>query len=136
MKAFLDKVFPAKVASALLLAALAALLVFHVLVVAGLLPADIVWGGIVINDRANFYWLEALAVVVTLGFATLVLMKTGVVPTDRARVIPTVGLWLVFGFLVLNAVGNLASGVSLENWFFAPVAIVLALVALRVALEP
>jgi hypothetical protein len=136
MKAFLDKVFPAKVASALLLAALAALLVFHVLVVAGLLPAGIVWGGIVINDRGNFYLLEGLAIAVTLVFASLVLMKAGLMPTDRARVIPTVGLWLVFGFLVLNAVGNLASGVSLENWFFAPVTLVLALIALRVALEP
>jgi hypothetical protein len=46
-----------------------------------------------------------------------------------------IGVWLVFAFLLLNTLGNLASGVSFENLIAAPITIILALCALRLAIE-
>jgi hypothetical protein len=44
-------------------------------------------------------------------------------------------VWLIFVFLLLNTLGNLASGVSFENLIAAPVTIILALCAFRLAIE-
>jgi hypothetical protein len=44
-------------------------------------------------------------------------------------------VWIIFVFLLLNTLGNLASGVSAENFVFAPITLVLALCALRLAIE-
>ena len=35
----------------------------------------------------------------------------------------------------LNTIGNLASGVAAGNWFFAPLTLILAFFALRLAIE-
>jgi hypothetical protein len=46
------------------------------------------------------------------------------------------GVWLIFAFLLLNTLGNLASGATFESLFAAPLTILVALCALRLALEP
>jgi hypothetical protein len=46
-----------------------------------------------------------------------------------------VGVWLILVFLLLNMLGNLASGVSFENLIAAPITIILALCAFRLAIE-
>jgi len=46
-----------------------------------------------------------------------------------------IGVWLIFAYLLLNTLGNLASGISLEKLLFAPITIILALCALRLAIE-
>ena len=46
-----------------------------------------------------------------------------------------IGVWIIFIFLLLNTLGNLASDVSAENFIFAPVTIVLALCAFRLRIE-
>jgi hypothetical protein len=46
-----------------------------------------------------------------------------------------VGIWLVFAYLLLNTLGNLASGISFEKLVFAPITILLAFCAFRLAIE-
>jgi hypothetical protein len=52
------------------------------------------------------------------------------------RTVATVGVWLIFAYLLLNTVGNLASGVAFEKLLFAPLTLFLALCAFRLALAP
>ena len=47
----------------------------------------------------------------------------------------TVGTWIIFAFLILNTVGNLASNVSFERLVFAPITLILAFFAFRLAIE-
>jgi hypothetical protein len=47
----------------------------------------------------------------------------------------TILLWIIFAYSLLNALGNLASGVSVENLIFAPISILIAVLVLRLALE-
>ena len=46
-----------------------------------------------------------------------------------------IGVWIVFAYLVLNTLGNFASGVSLETLVFGPLTIIMAFCALRLAIE-
>jgi archaellum biogenesis protein FlaJ (TadC family) len=132
----MQKLFPAKFAAVALLVAMALLQVFHILTLLGLMPQTTVWSGIVIQDKNNFYLLEGTAIALSLAFSVVVVARAGWWRSGRVGVVAIVGMWLVFGGFVLIALGNVVLGVTLENWFSAPLAVVLALIALRLALEP
>ena len=131
----MKKLISAKLAGNILLAALGLLLIFHILVLLRVIPADIVWGGMMQGGQANLSMLETIALLVTLLFILIVAAKTGYLQAGKLSGVVNVGVWLIFVFLVLNTLGNLASGVSFENLTAAPVTIILALCAFRLAIE-
>ena len=59
----MKKLISAKLAGNILLAALGVLFVFHILVLLGVLPADIVWGGQITDAQTNLVMLETVALV-------------------------------------------------------------------------
>jgi len=129
----MKRLITAKLAGNILLASLGLLLVFHVLVLLGIVPADIMWGGQATS--ANLITLEMVALIVTLFFGFIITAKTGYINVGIFAVVVNILVWVVFLFLILNTLGNLASGVSAENFIFAPITLVLAFCALRLALE-
>lgn len=131
----MKKLVSAKLAGNILLAALGILSVFHILVLLRVIPADIVWGGMIQGSQANLIMLETIALLVTLLFMLIIAAKTGYMQAGRLSGAINVGMWLIFVFLLLNTLGNLASGVSFENLVFAPITIILALCAFRLAIE-
>jgi len=127
------KLISAKLAGNILLFSLGLLLIFHILVLFKVIPANIMWGGQA--TAANIITLEIVALIVTLFFGYVIAAKTGYVSSGKFIVVINILVWIIFAFLVLNTVGNLASGVSAENLIFAPITLILALCALRLALE-
>jgi hypothetical protein len=63
-----------------------------------------------------------------------VIMRSVYVIADKFKKVSAIGIWVVFAYFVLNAVGNFTSGVSAENFLFGPLTVVLALLSLRVAI--
>lgn len=131
----MKKLMSARLAGNILLIALGILFIFHILVLLGVLPAGVVWGGMVQGDQTNLLALETVALAVTLLFMLVVAARIGYIQAGRLSGVVKVGVWLIFVFLLLNTLGNLASGVSFENLIAAPVTIILALCALRLAIE-
>lgn len=125
----------AKLTGNILLAALGLLAIFHVLVLLRVIPADIVWGGRIQGVPSNLVTLETIALLVTLLFFVIIAAKTGYVQAGRLSGAVNLGVWLVFAYLILNTLGNLASGISFESLIAAPVTIILALCAFRLAIE-
>lgn len=125
----------ARLAGNILLIALGLLAVFHVLVLLGVVPADAIWGGQINGASANLLLLEIIALLVTGVFAVVVAVKLGYLKTGRFKRAADVGVWILFAYLVLNTIGNLASAASFEALIFAPITIALALCALRLAVE-
>lgn len=131
----MKKLISTRLAGNILLVALGLLFVFHILVLFRVLPADIVWGGRIQGVPENFVTLEASALLVTLFFILIITAKLGYIQAGRLSGVVNIGVWLIFVFLLLNTLGNLASGVSFENLIAAPLTIILALCALRLAIE-
>ena len=131
----MKKLISARLAGNILLVALGLLALFHILVLLGVIPADIVWGGMVQGVPSNLVTLETVALLLTLLFILIIAAKTGYVQAGRLSSAVNIGVWLIFAYLLLNTLGNLASGVSFEKLIFAPITILLALYALRLALE-
>ncbi|MEO8355331.1 MAG: hypothetical protein ABI621_05430 [Chloroflexota bacterium] len=131
----MKKFISAKLAGNILLAALGVLFIFHILVVLGLIPADIVWGGQINDAQTNLVMLETIALLVTLLFIFIVAVKTGYIKMDKFHSVINAGAWLIFIFMILNTLGNIASAASFENLVFAPITVILALCAFRLAVE-
>lgn len=129
----MKKLISAKLAGNILLFSLGLLLVFHILVLLKIVPANIMWGGQA--NAGNLVMLEVIAIVVTLFFGYIIAAKTGYIQVGKFAGVVNILVWIIFIFLLLNTLGNLASGVSAENFIFAPVTLILALCALRLAIE-
>ena len=71
----------------------------------------------------------------TAFFILIVATKTGYLQAGKWSGVINVGIWLIFAYLLLNTLGNLASGISFEKLIFAPITILLAFCAYRLAIE-
>jgi len=131
----MKKWISAKLAGNILLAAFGLLIIFHSLVLLGIIPADIVWGGMIQDAQTNLVTLEVIALLVTGLFMLIIAAKLGYMQAGKLSGIVNFGVWLIFVFLLLNTLGNLASGVSFENLVFAPITMILAFCAFRLAIE-
>jgi hypothetical protein len=131
----MKKWISAKLAGNILLLALAMFAIFHLLVLVGVAPSNIIWGGQIQNSPTTLLTLEIIALLVTLLFAVIVAAKVEYIRVNRFQTALTIGVWIIFAYLVLNTVGNLASAVSVENLIFAPITLGLAFCALRLAID-
>jgi hypothetical protein len=131
----MKKIISFKLSGIILLILLVLLTVFHLLILSGVIPPDIVWGGQAKNPSADITAMETVAVIVTLIFIGIVLLKMGYVKLKKFTVGVKIGSWIVFGYLVFNTFTNFASAAAIETAIFAPVTAIMAFCALRVALE-
>ena len=79
--------------------------------------------------------MEMISLVVTLLLAAMVAAKAGYIEGTKFKKAINGGIWLVLVILILSMLANLASGVSFENFIFAPIAAVLTFCAYRLAIE-
>lgn len=131
----MKKRFSAKLAGNILLVSFGLLTIFHMLVLSSVVSPEIVWGGQAGNSRTSLLTLEIVALLATALMAVIVAARMGYIQAGRFKAAVHVGTWLVFAYLLLNLLGNLASGVSAENSIFAPITLILALCALRLAIK-
>ena len=129
------KVINADLAAKILLGGFGLVLLVHVLIIARVVPASIVWGGQIKTDNSNLIQMEILAIALTVLFASIVIFKLRSLHGDNPSVLIKISMWIACAYLVLNFLGNFASGVKAETFIFGPLTIVMALCALRLAVE-
>ena len=131
----MKKLISVKLAGNLLLISFGLLAIFDMLILLNILPSNIVWGGQIKNPAANLIVLELIALVVTFIFAIVIAAKMDYIKAGGFTKAVNIGVWVIFAYLILNTLGNLASGVSFENLIFAPITLALAFCAFRLAIE-
>ena len=92
----------------------ALVLLFHILVVAGALPADIAWGGRVVSER-EVLLLEAVSICVNAFLIWTLLQKGRYVRAMFGDKAVRAILWGFFALFLLNSVGNLFAETSFEK---------------------
>ena len=130
----MKKLIGFKQAGNILMICMALLAVVHLLILFRVIPYEIVWGG-QIQDASSLLLFETVALVVTLLFAMVIALKIGYIRAGRLQIVANIGMWIIFMYFVLNTLGNIASSVSIENLVFAPITVILSLLALRLAVE-
>ncbi len=131
----MKKLISAKLAGNILLILFGALILFHILVLFNLLPSGMVWGGQAGNSSASLRTLEIISLAITILFAVAVAAKVGYIKAEGFRGAINVFVWIIFAYLLLNIIGNLASSSSTEKLIFTPITVIAALLTLRLAVE-
>jgi len=131
----MKKLISVKLAGNLLLISLGLLAIFDILIMLNVVPSNIVWGGQIKDPAINLIVLELIALVVTFIFAIIIAAKMDYIKAGGFTRAVNIGVWVIFAYLILNTLGNLASGVSFENLIFAPITLALAFCAFRLAIE-
>jgi hypothetical protein len=131
----MKKLISAKTAGNILLGIFAALILFHILILFNLLPSGIVWGGQAENSAGSLRIMEVVSLVFTILFAVIVAAKIGYIKLGISTKILNILLWIIFAYLILNTLGNLASSSSTEKLIFTPLTIIAALLVFRLAKE-
>ncbi len=125
-----------KLAANILLAIMALFELMHVLILVGIVPSSIVWGGRMDASGSSVVLLEGIAFVVMLLFMLIVAIKAGYIKAGKIlKRIVDITVWVLFVYFLLNTVGNFASHSFVEQWVFSPVTIIMAVLTLRLAIE-
>jgi hypothetical protein len=107
--------------------------VVHSLVIAGVLPLNLVWGGRMTNRkelvRAEIGAMASLAIA-----ALVAILQARGVATGNPALVWVIGSWVMAAVFVLNTLGNLASRSMFEKVLFTPLTLALALLFVRLAL--
>lgn len=108
-------------------------IIFHFLVLGGIVPYDMVWGGRLKNNEemVRFEWVSILVNFVMLF---VVLLAARVIPNNVPSIIFQVAFWMMAVLFLMNTVGNLLSNSAMEKAIFTPITALLALCSLRLAL--
>lgn len=123
---------PFRTAAVTLLVLFAAAIAFQLVVFAGLIPMEMVWGGRLQNEQERMVG-ALLSIAFLFVFVALVLVRMGRI----GRSMPVVGkwgMWAVCVLFALNTVGNLFALDLRETLIFTPITLVSAVLAARVAI--
>jgi hypothetical protein len=115
-----------------LLSILSMVIVFHVLVLTGVIPFQMVWGGR-LSERQEMFVFEAISILLNALMLLAVGLHTGLFRLSVNRKITTVALWLMVILFLVNTVGNLFSNNRTEMIIFTPLTLILGLLSLRLA---
>jgi len=129
----MKKLISAKLAGTILLFFMFLLTIFHLLIIFNVIPADIFWGGQIKDTSTNVLLMEFIALVVIFVFIIIIAAK--IYKSAKYRKLVNIGVWIIFIYLFLNTLANLASGHFIEKAVIAPITLIMSFFALRLAIE-
>lgn len=113
-----------------LLCILAPMVLFHILVLSGIVPYTIVWGGRLTN-QAEMVQFELISISILLLMLFVVAVHAGFIKIGFQPFIFRIAFWVMAGLFLLNTIGNMQSLNETERLLFTPVTFLLFLFSLR-----
>lgn len=112
----------------LLLLLLSLLGIMHILLLIGVIPQGVVWGG-QLKNQEDLFQMESISLVVTFFFALIVFFKIKSLRNGKKSKILSILLYIIAIFFLINTFTNLFSPVLLERLIFTPVSITMAVLS-------
>jgi membrane protease YdiL (CAAX protease family) len=100
----------------ILLALLIAVILFHISVIAKVVPYDIAWGGR-LQDDSEMYVFESISILIILFLGLVLLMKGDHVKFRFKNKTINIILWTFLAIFLLNTVGNIFAKTNFEKLF-------------------
>mgnify|MGYP000863798969 FL=1 len=89
---------------------------FHLAILAKIIPYTIAWGGRLTNDY-EMYVFESISILVNVFLSWIILMKGNLVNFQFSARIVKIILWFFFVFFILNTIGNILAKTNFEKCF-------------------
>ncbi|MHA8053818.1 hypothetical protein [Aquirufa sp. OSTEICH-129A] len=129
----MKKWIPFKLALSIFLGFATLAMLFHLLVLLGIVPADIVWGGR-LQSRNELIQMESISLLLLAFMAVIVSMKARWIFPKFYKIADYL-VWLIPLLFFLNTLGNTQALNVTERIIFTPITFILTLISLRIALE-
>ncbi len=120
-------------ANAIAMLILSLVLVFHVLVLSGVVPYAIVWGGRVDSDE-QMQTAEAVSIFMLIFILWILAMKSRRLPPIVSEKNLNGCIWAIAILFALNTLGNLLSENRFEKIVFTPITLLLTVLCLRMVI--
>ena len=130
----MKKLISQKQAINIMIALLTTVLVFHALVLTGVIPYTIVWAG-KINTVAEMRKLEVGSILVNAFAIFILVLKADYVKHRVSVKILDAIIWLLAVLFSLNTIGNLFAESGFELYFFTPITFISAVLCLRIVIS-
>jgi len=130
----MKKLISQKQAINIMIALLTAVLVFHTLVLTGVIPYGIVWAG-KISTSAEMQKLEVISILVNAFVILILVLKADYIKHKITAKILNAIIWLLAVLFTLNTIGNLFAESRFELYLFTPLTFTLALLCLRIVID-
>lgn len=123
-----------KLAAISLAVIVAVVICFHLIVVSGIIPYTIVWGGR-LENRSQMLIFEGVSIAVNGFILWLTAQRANWLSTRLSPKLVSLLFWTLAILFMLNTVGNLLAKASLETYLFTPLTFISALLCIRLALK-
>jgi hypothetical protein len=121
-----------KIATTGILIILSLIIIFHLLVISGVIPSGVVWGGN-IADKKELVRMELISIAANVMMLLFVCAYVGVLKIKVRTAVVKVGFWIMFALFMLNTLGNILAKNPLETYLFTPLTLLLSLFCFRIA---
>ena len=128
----MKKILPLSIAVYGIIIILSCTIIFHLLVLLGIIPSTIVWGGN-LADKTQLYTMEGISIAINCLMLFVILNYAGIIKINTNRKFLVAVIWLMFLLFLLNTVGNLLAKNAIETWVFTPLTLLLAIFCFRIA---
>jgi len=115
-----------KVAAPLLVALFSLIMVFHLLILVGVIPYTITWGGRLKSD-AEMYRFESFSLIINALLLYFSLAKAQWIRTPISPQALTIIFWAMAALFLLNTIGNIFALNTLEQQIFAPITLLISI---------
>lgn len=129
----MKKLISQKQAINIMIALLTAVMVFHALVLTGVIPYAIVWAG-KISTAAEMRKMEVVSILVNAFAIFILVLKADYIKHGVPVKILNAIIWLLAVLFSLNTIGNLFAESRFELYFFTPLSFILAVLCLRIVI--
>lgn len=113
---------------------LSLVVLFHLCVLVGFVPPEIVWGGR-ISDRSELVKMEIISILINLVMLQIVMVRAGYFKIKINPMIIKIALWVMAILFLLNTIGNIFSKNEFERFAFTPLTFILAIFCIRLAIS-
>ncbi len=109
-------------------------IIFHILVLLGVVPSNIVWGG-QIAEESTVMRHEILRLLVSFIFLAIIIEKLNQNKITKFKKLSNAAFWFIYIYFIITSIAKLALAVTLEKLIFIPVTVILSVLLFRLAIE-
>ena len=95
---------------------IAAVILFHICIIAKVIPYGIAWGGRLTNDT-EMYVFETISIFINVFLSWILLMEGNFIKFKFSSKTIHIILWVFFGLFLLNTIGNIFAKTNFEKFF-------------------
>lgn len=129
----MEDIISIELAGYILLIILGLLIIFHILIVVGIVPYNIVWAG-KIKSKKELLLMESISLFISVMAMIIVGSKTKNLIFIEDPTIVNIGMWILLALFIINTIGNLTAKSPIEKYGFGTLTILISFLVLRIVI--